>query len=105
VIYRLGLASTRRAARQMVSHKHIVVNGTVTNIASFAVKAGDIISIHEGSKSLDIIKNSIAASGTSRFGWLQWDPSKLEGRVVTMPDRAEIPENIKEQLIVELYSK
>lgn len=105
VVYRLGLASTRRAARQLVAHKHIVVNGQVTNIPSFSVKAGDIVTVREASKELDIIKNSIAAAGANRTSWLQWDHTKLEGRVVTMPEREEIPENIKEQLIVELYSK
>lgn len=105
VVYRLGLASTRRGARQMVAHKHIMVNGVVTNIPSCTLKPGDTVAVREASKSLDIIKNSIAAAAAPKSGWLQWDHTKMEGRVVTMPERDEIPENIKEQLIVELYSK
>lgn len=106
VVYRLGLAGTRRAARQMVSHKHITVNGRTVNIASFSVRPGDIVGVATGAKELAIVKNSIAAqSSTSRQSWLQWDSEKMEGRVISMPDREEIPENIKEQLIVELYSK
>jgi len=106
VVYRLGLAGTRRAARQMVSHKHITVNGRTVNIASFSVRPGEIVGIAAGSKELAIIKNSIASqSSVSRQSWMQWDSEKMEGRVISMPERDEIPENIKEQLIVELYSK
>jgi len=107
VVYRLGLASTRRAARQIVSHKHIAVNGRTTNIASFTVRPGDVVSVVAKAKELAIIKNSIASqsSASVRQSWLQWDAEKMEGRVISLPEREEIPENIKEQLIVELYSK
>ncbi len=104
MVYRLGIAPTRRGARQLVSHKHITVNGELVNIPSYSVKIGDIISVREKSKSLEAISNSLAAN-TNSFDWLDWNPSALEGKVVGMPTREMIPENIKEQLIVELYSK
>lgn len=103
-VYRLGLSNTRRGARQLVSHKHIVVNGTVVNIPSYEVKIGDVISVRERSKSLEAISNSIA-SVTNRYSWLEFDRSQMTGKYVSLPTREEIPENIKEQLIVELYSK
>jgi small subunit ribosomal protein S4 len=102
-VFRLGLASTRRQARQLVSHKHIKVNGVVTNIASMQLKPGDVISVRERSKSLENINNALA-SGRS-FSWLEWDGTAYEGKFMAYPNREEIPENIKEQLIVELYSK
>ena len=104
VVYRLGIAPTRRAARQLVLHKHLTVNGEVVNIPSFHIKAGDIIGVRERSKSLEVITNSLSR-GISRFSWLEWDASTLSGKIVTLPQRDEIPENIQEQLIVELYSK
>lgn len=103
-VFRLGIAPTRRAARQLVSHKHITVNGEVVNIPSFTTKVGDVVGVREKSKSLEAIGDSLASSSKS-FDWLEWNPSQLEGKVVSVPTREMIPENIKEQLIVELYSK
>ena len=104
IVFRLGIAPTRRGARQLVSHKHITVNGGVSNIPSHALKVGDVIGVREKSKSLEAISNSLSAKSTS-FDWLDWNPSTMEGKVVGIPTRELIPENIKEQLIVELYSK
>jgi small subunit ribosomal protein S4 len=104
VIYRLGVAPTRRAGRQLVLHKHVVVNGKVVSIPSFSLKKGDIVSVREKSKSLEVVVNSLA-SNSKRFPWLEWDGAEMSGKVVAMPQREEIPENIQEQLIVELYSK
>ena len=103
-VFRMGIAPTRRAARQFVGHKHITVNGEVVNIPSYSVKVGDVIGVREKSKSLEAIANSLA-SNTNSFDWLEWNPSQMEGKVVAVPTREMIPENIKEQLIVELYSK
>ena len=103
-VYRLGIAPTRRAARQLVSHKHITVNGRVVNIPSCQLKPGDMVAVREKSKSLEVIADSVG-NGNSRFPWLEWNATSLEGTFVTMPERSDIPENIKEQLIVELYSK
>ena len=105
VIYRLGVAPTRSAARQLVSHKHITVNGQVCNIPSYSVKAGDIIGIREKSKSLEVITNSLSTARYNQSSWLEWDQTSLSGKFLNTPERTEIPENIKEQLIVELYSK
>jgi small subunit ribosomal protein S4 len=105
VVYRLGLSATRRGARQLVSHKHIAVNGVSTNIPSFTVQPGDIITVREKSKSMDIIKNSIAYTGRTPYGWFEWDSQKMQGKMMYYPERDDIPENLKEQLIVELYSK
>jgi small subunit ribosomal protein S4 len=102
--YRLGLSPTRSGARQLVGHKHITVNGKVVNIPSYQLKAGDVVGIRERSKSLEIISNSLASTNTS-FDWLEWNGSMLEGKFMLAPTREMIPENIKEQLIVELYSK
>ncbi|MFN3402946.1 MAG: 30S ribosomal protein S4 [Cytophagaceae bacterium] len=104
-VYRLGIAPTRRSARQLVLHKHIVVNGEVVNIPSYSLKPGDIISVREKSKSLETISESLAGRGAKKFGWFEWDNSSLVGKFVNYPQRDEIPENIQEQLIVELYSK
>ena len=104
-VYRLGIAPTRRAARQLVLHKHITVNGEIVNIPSFAVKIGDEIEVREKSKSLEAVTNSVAATTSKRFPWLEWSPSELKGKLISLPMREDIPENIKEQLIVELYSK
>ncbi len=103
-IYRLGIAPTRRAARQLVSHKHITVNGGIVNIPSFTMKENDLVSVREKSRSLEAITSSIA-SGNTRYSWLEWDSSQMTGKYLNAPSREEIPENIKEQLIVELYSK
>lgn len=104
VVFRLGIAPTRRAARQLVVHKHISVNGKVTNIPSFSVKPGDIIGVREKSKNLEAIVDALA-SRTDSFNWLEWDQDQLKGKFMQYPDRESIPETIKEQLIVELYSK
>jgi small subunit ribosomal protein S4 len=104
VVYRMGIAPTRRAARQLVGHRHILVNGVVTNIPSFEVKPGDVISVREKSKSLEVVTDSLSGRSDS-FGWLEWDEEKMEGKFIQYPTREEIPENIREQLIVELYSK
>ncbi len=104
VVYRLGIAPSRRAARQLVSHAHITVNGDVVNIASFTLKPGDVVAVREKSKTLEIISNSV--SGTvNKHAWLEFDKNNLSGKFISRPERSQIPENIKEQLIVELYSK
>ena len=104
VVYRLGIAPSRRAARQLVGHRHITVNGEVTNIPSFTVKPGDLIGVREKSKSLEVIVESLAARPSS-YSWLEWNREHMQGKFLNMPERESIPENIKEQLIVELYSK
>ncbi|WP_162341816.1 30S ribosomal protein S4 [Cyclobacterium salsum] len=104
-VYRLGIAPTRRGARQLVSHKHILVNGNLVNIPSFLLKPGDVVSVREKSKSLEAITESLRGRGTTRYSWLEWDNGSLSGKFVSIPLREDIPENIKEQLIVELYSK
>ena len=103
-VFRFGVAPTRRAARQFVTHKHITVNGEVVNIPSYHLKVGDVVGVREKSKSLEAITDSLASKSNS-FDWLEWNPSQMEGKVVSVPSRDMIPENIKEQLIVELYSK
>ena len=105
VVYRLGIAPTRAAARQLVSHCHICVNGSVVNIPSYSLRAGDVVSVREKSKSLEVITASLAGSSKSRYAWLEWDNATMSGKFLQKPEREEIPENIKEQLIVELYSK
>ena len=105
VVYRLGIAPTRAAARQLVSHRHICVNGNVVNIPSYSLKVGDVISVREKSKTLEVITDALAGSSRSRYAWLEWDNASMSGKFLQTPEREEIPENIKEQLIVELYSK
>ena len=107
VVYRLGISQTRDGARQLVGHKHITVNGKWVNIPSYAVQEGDVIGIREKSQSLQAISSSLAASAASStsFDWLEWNESQMAGRFIATPEREQIPENIKEQLIVELYSK
>jgi small subunit ribosomal protein S4 len=107
VVYRLGIASSRRAARQLVSHKHIAVNGVVTNIPSCTLRPGDVVSVRGKSQGMQIVIDSIAAnsSNVQKFAWLEWTGGKMEGAFVALPSRDQIPENINEQLIVELYSK
>lgn len=104
-VYRLGIAPTRRAARQLVVHKHIIVNGDVVNIPSYTLRPGDVIGVREKSKSLESITNSLSIGGAKKYNWLEWDGSEYVGKLVNLPLRADIPENINEQLIVELYSK
>jgi len=105
VVYRLGIAPTRAAARQLVNHKHICVDGNVVNIASYSVKPGQIVSVRERSKSLEVIADSLAGFNHSKYPWIEWDENTKSGKLLHKPERADIPENIKEQLIVELYSK
>ncbi|UYZ58923.1 30S ribosomal protein S4 [Hymenobacter latericus] len=105
VVYRLGIAPTRRAARQLVSHKHIIVDGEVVNIPSYHVKPGSIVAVREKSKSLEAIVNSLSVRNARQFGWLEWDAKEFAGKVISTPQRDQIPEKIEEQLIVELYSK
>ena len=105
VVYRLGIAPTRAAARQLVGHKHIIVDGEVVNIPSYAVKPGQIIGVREKSKSLEVIANALAGFNHSKYPWIEWDENTKSGKLHHKPERADIPENIKEQLIVELYSK
>ncbi|RVU01699.1 30S ribosomal protein S4 [Mucilaginibacter limnophilus] len=104
-VYRLGIAPTRSAARQLVGHQHITVNGEIVNIASYSVKPGDVIAVREKSKSLETITNSVAGRKINKYSWLEWDANALTGKFLNYPNRDEIPENIKENLIVELYSK
>lgn len=104
IVYRLGISNTRRGARQLVGHKHITVNGKLVNIPSYIVKEGDEVGVREKSKSLQAIASSLAANSSS-FEWLEWNDSQMLGKVIAVPERTQIPENIKEQLIVELYSK
>lgn len=104
-VYRLGIAPSRRAARQLVSHKHITVNGTVVNIPSYSLKPGDKVGVREKSKSLEAVTDSLAARAGRKYSWVEWDTAAMEGVFVNVPPREEIPENIQEQLIVELYSK
>ena len=105
IVYRLGIAPTRAAARQLVSHCHILVDGKVCNIPSRHIKPGQVIGVRERSKSLEVIQNSLAGLNHSKYSWLEWSESEMAGKFLSVPERSEIPENIKEQLIVELYSK
>ena len=105
VVYRLGIAPTRAAARQLVGHKHITVDGKVVNIPSFAVKPGMVVAVREKSKSLEVIEAALAGFNHSKYPWIEWDDNAKCGKFLHKPERADIPENIKEQLIVELYSK
>lgn len=104
-VFRLGVAPTRAAARQLVSHRHITVNGDVINIPSYQLKPGDIIGVREKSKSLEAIVNSLTTRSFSKLPWLEWDDAQMAGKFMSIPERTDIPENIREQLIVELYSK
>ena len=105
VVFRLGIAKTRAAARQFVSHRHIVVNGNIVNIPSYLVEPGDVVGVREKSKSLEEITNSLHSRRSSTYGWLEWDKDQMAGKFLNRPEREEISENIEEQLIVELYSK
>jgi len=104
VVYRLGIAPTRRAARQVVGHRHITVNGKVVNIASYTCKAGDVVAVREKSKALEIITGQLTGH-VNKHSWLEFDKGTMSGRILNLPSRDQISENIKEQLIVELYSK
>lgn len=105
IVFRLGIAPSRAAARQLVSHRHIIVDGKVVNIPSYTVKPGQIIGVREKSKSLEVIAGALAGFNHSKYPWLEWNQASLSGKLLHLPERADIPENIKEQLIVELYSK
>ncbi len=105
VVFRLGLASTRAAARQLVGHKHITVDGKVVNIPSYHVRPGQVVAVREKNKSMEIIATSLNGFNHSKYPWIEWNESSLSGTYLHVPEREEIPENIKEQLIVELYSK
>lgn len=104
VVYRLGISPTRAGARQLVTHRHITVNGEVVNVPSFIVKPGDVVGVREKSKSLEVIHNSLSSRRVN-VSWLEWDGSNMAGKLINRPERDQIPETIKEQLIVELYSK
>jgi small subunit ribosomal protein S4 len=104
VVYRMGIAPTRSAARQLVGHNHIIVNGKVVNIPSYILKAGDTVGVRERSKTMEVIGNSISGA-TNQYPWMDFDKTSMTGKFISIPERIQIPENIKEQLIVELYSK
>lgn len=104
IVYRLGIAPSRNAARQLVTHCHIVVNGNVVNIPSFEVKIGDLVAVREKAKSLEVIQTALSTRRNA-YPWLEWDSTLMTGKLTSLPSREDIPENIKEQLIVELYSK
>ena len=105
VVYRLGIAPTRAAARQLVNHRHITVDGKVVGIASYSVAPGQVVGVRERSKSLEVIQNALAGFNHSKYPWMEWDENLKSGKLLHKPERADIPETIKEQLIVELYSK
>lgn len=105
-VYRLGIAPSRRAARQLVAHRHIMVNGILTNIPSFELRPGDVVSVRAKSQGLNVIQDSVSKkSDVRKFGWLEWNTDTMTGKYLAYPERDQIPENINEQLIVELYSK
>jgi len=104
-VYRLGFARTRRQARQLVSHKHIVVNGQVVNIPSYQLKPGDVVSVRPKSKNLEVINESLQHAPSSKYKWVEIDKKDMKGKFLNKPEMEEIPENINVQLIVELYSK
>ena len=105
VVYRLGIAKTRAAARQLVLHRHITVNGNVVNIPSYSVTPGELVAVREKSKSLEVVQDALAGFNHSKYPWIEWDENAKGGKMLNLPQREDIPENIKEQLIVELYSK
>ena len=104
VVYRMGISTSRSGARQLVSHRHIIVNGEIVNVPSYSLKAGDVVGVREKSKSLQAIESALEAN-SSVYEWISWNSEKKEGTFLSVPEREQIPENIKEQLIVELYSK
>ena len=105
VVFRLSVANTRDGARQLVTHRHITVNGEVLNIPSYQVKPGDVIGVREKSKSLEVVNEALRSARYNKSSWLEWNKDTFSGKFLNVPDRSDIPENIKEQLIVELYSK
>ena len=105
IVFRLGLSPTRAGARQLVLHRHVMVDGEKVNIPSYTVKPGQLVGIREKSKSLEVVVDSLSGFNHTKYPWLEWDQSSLTGKLLHLPERSDIPENIKEQLIVELYSK
>lgn len=105
VVYRLGIAPTRAAARQLVSHRHITVDGEIVNIPSYTLKQGQVVAVRERDKSMIVITDALNGFNHSKYPWIEWDEKSMSGKYLHIPERADIPENIKEQLIVELYSK
>jgi small subunit ribosomal protein S4 len=105
VVFRLGIAASRDGGRQLVSHKHITVNGDVVSIPSYTLKPGDVVGVREKSKSMIVITDSLESNRAASSSWLEWNGSEMQGKFLNRPEREDIPENIKEQLIVELYSK
>lgn len=105
VVFRMGIARSRQAARQLITHRHVLVNGELVSIPSYILKPGDTVGVREKSKSLEIITESLLSRRHNRYGWIEWEDSQMVGKFLNRPEREEIPENIKEQLIVELYSK
>lgn len=105
VVFRLGITPTRASARQFVTHRHILVNGNLCNIPSYTVKPGDVVSVREKSKTLELVTNSLSGFNHGKYSWIEWDSDSMAGKFMSVPEREDIPENIKEQLIVELYSK
>jgi small subunit ribosomal protein S4 len=105
VVFRLGIAPTRAAARQLVSHRHVTVDGKVVNIPSYSLKSGQLVGVREKSKSLEVVADSLSGFNHSKYSWMEWDQASMSGKLLHLPERSDIPENIKEQLIVELYSK
>ena len=105
IVFRAGIGNTRAAARQLVSHGHIIVDGKSVNIPSYSVKPGQVIGVREKAKSLEIIQDNLSGFNHSKYSWIEWDQASLSAKYLHIPERADIPENIKEQLIVELYSK
>ncbi len=105
IVYRMGIGNTRAAARQLVSHGHIVVDGKMVNIPSYSVKPGQVVGVREKAKSLEIIQDNLSGFNHSKYAWIEWDQPSMSAKYLHIPDRTDIPENIKEQLIVELYSK
>ena len=105
LVFRMGIAPTRAAARQLVNHKHITVDGKVVNIPSYQIKPGQVVGVREKDKSMEVIQNSLSGFNHSKYPWIEWNASTLSGTYLHIPEREDIPENIKEHLIVELYSK
>jgi len=105
IVFRLGLSPTRSGARQLVSHRHVVVDGKVVNIPSYSVKPGQVVGMRERSKSLEVVVDALSGFSHSKYPWIEWNQDSVNGKLLHFPERADIPENIKEQLIVELYSK
>ena len=105
IVFRMGLSPSRSGARQLVSHRHIVVDGKIVNIASYQVKPGQVVGMRERSKSLEVVLDALSGFNHSKYPWLEWEQDTVSGKLLHLPERADIPENIKEQLIVELYSK